>query len=284
MNENECNLNILLEEIRNTRNELKNYIEACETKVLMKIEGLNEKIRNLEKENQQFKSKIEYFERELKQNSILIYGLNLESNTGVDNICQILNNLLKISITPADINNYYTLNLPKKPIKINFISNLKKRLVFSNCRRLKGTQVSICNDLTYNQRQDHKILRAYLKKAREDTNSRSYIKGHKLYIGESVFTAESLSNLPEDAIRKAHSEPPTPSYNAHSPRQDSTNEYAISIGQNATNVDQANSASTANKETPKSRSNIQKIATAKPKGTPLLSTTARERLRSFNKK
>lgn len=33
------------------------------------------------------------------------------------------------------------------------------------------------------------------------------LKGHKLYNGESVFTAEFLLNQPEDAIRKATSEP-----------------------------------------------------------------------------
>lgn len=42
-------------------------------------------------------------------------------------------------------------------------------------------------------------------KARDKLQQRSYFKGHKLYVGEYVFTAESLLKLTDHDITKANS-------------------------------------------------------------------------------
>lgn len=68
-------LQILYNEIVNSKIELKTVIEASEARLLMTVESLNEKIRHLEKENQNLKSKVEILERNSKKNGILVFGL-----------------------------------------------------------------------------------------------------------------------------------------------------------------------------------------------------------------
>ncbi|KAL3279710.1 hypothetical protein HHI36_017216 [Cryptolaemus montrouzieri] len=48
-----------------------------------------------------------------------------------------------------------------------------------NAKRLKGTQVSISNDSTIQQRQELKKLRQHLYEARRNSSSKSYIEGDR---------------------------------------------------------------------------------------------------------
>lgn len=149
-----CDINLFLEEIKKNKTELKHIIKASESRVLMKIE-FNEKVKKLENENVYLQNKVEFLEREIKKNSILIYGLELEENNTIQNICENLSQLLETDISPAHVKDCYWLSsIPKKPVKLEFVSNLTKKEVFNNCRKLKGTNIGISNDLTYKQRQE----------------------------------------------------------------------------------------------------------------------------------
>lgn len=204
---NNTDFDILLAEIKTLRTELKHFIEASETRVLLKLESVNEKVKLLERENEQLKHKLELLERNVKKNSLLIYGLKLEEYNSPDKICETLSHLLQININPSDINEYYMLNIPYNPLKVNLISNLKKKEILDNCRKLKGSDIFIRHDLTYIQRQEQKILRDHLKIARENNEIKSYIRGNKLYIGEKEYSFENLKNI---SNKRPNSEPSTP--------------------------------------------------------------------------
>lgn len=213
MQENDqYNFHLLLEEIKKNRTELKNCIEASEVRVLMKIEDLNERVKQLEKSNQQLQNRVEYLEQSSKKNSIIIYGLEVKEKYNIEHICNNFSRCLKIKIVPENINDFYWLTkLPKNPLKIDFVSNLKKREIFKNCKNLKGTNISISNDHTYIQRQENKILKQHLKAARQNKKN-SYIKGNKLFIDGEVFTVETLKE--SDYIETTvNSLPSTPTIN-----------------------------------------------------------------------
>lgn len=203
-----CDINLFLEEIKKNRTELKHFIEASENRLLMKIEEFNEKVKKLENENQNLQNKVEILEREIKKNSVLIYGLEVQENNTSQTVCDKLCQLLEIDISPADIKECYWLSIPKKPLKLDLVSNHKKREIFNNCRKLKGTNIGISNDLTYKQRQEYKILRHHLNIARQN-KKKSHIKGNKLYIENEVYTMESLPYL-NNKKSIANSQPSTP--------------------------------------------------------------------------
>ncbi|CAH1113004.1 unnamed protein product [Psylliodes chrysocephalus] len=79
------------------------------------------------------------------------------------------------------------------PIKIDFTSYLKKRKVLANCKKLKGTSISITHDLTTRQREGRQILRKALFEERKNGNyTKCYIKGNKLVLDENQYSVEDL--------------------------------------------------------------------------------------------
>lgn len=276
MSENEIKneFNKLFEEIKKNKTDLKHFIEASEIRILLKIEEINERVKTLEKENEGLKKKVEYMERDIKKNSILIYGLDLEEDYTVDHVCTKLRNILEIPLSSLDINDYSILNIPKHPLKINFITNIKKREIFKNCKKLKGTNIGISNDLTYNQRQDYKILKEHLKVAREKKEQTAFIRNNKLHIGNDEYTVETLKKLP-NSKPVATSEPSTPTQ-GHSSQEDNI----IYVDQ----VQQGTSKEEDNTQTPRTRNSNKKNIVKPQKTSKHISTNAvRDRLRSQNR-
>lgn len=187
-----------------TKSELEGTIEEAEERLLLKLEEFNKRISRLEKENQELKTKIEILERKEKKNNIVIYGLKGESTViSPGFICNKLNEITDETITEADISNVYKLGKKEDcPVKIEFVSYLKKSAVIRNGTKLKGTEISISHDLTEQQRQLNRILRKHLYLARQNNHTKCYIKQNKLYVDDNVYTAEELVDIEDITERK----------------------------------------------------------------------------------
>lgn len=200
------------EEILNTRKDIKNCIEASETRLLMKIEQLKNTISNLEKENSELKEEVEYLKRGQIKKNIVIFGLNKKrEEIRAENLCQDLKELVGVDLEVSDFGDIYPLGkVDNCPIKIEFNSNLKKREVLKNCNRLKGKNISIANDLTQTQREEIKILRKHLFLARQDEKFKDcFIKGNKLFVNGAIYGIEDLEKH-ETFEPKTNSAPSTP--------------------------------------------------------------------------
>uniref|UniRef100_A0A6P7G0P2 Uncharacterized protein LOC114336309 n=1 Tax=Diabrotica virgifera virgifera TaxID=50390 RepID=A0A6P7G0P2_DIAVI len=222
---NASDVNKILTEVAKTREEvefliksfkeeidgLKRSIEATETRIILNVEGLNKKVKDLEKENLELKSKLEKVERKSKENSIFIYGLELsKAEISSKFICDSIKKLLGIDICFSDSNNFiWFKNYKNNPIKLELVSNTKKREILKNCHRLKGKNINITHDYTHKQREEQKILKYHLKLAREKSTTRSYIKGNKLFVDESSYSIEDLQDTGEN-LHQTNSEPNTP--------------------------------------------------------------------------
>ncbi|KAG5873479.1 hypothetical protein JTB14_032531 [Gonioctena quinquepunctata] len=186
----------LREEVSRNRKEIKSAIEATETRLLMKVEELKEKVNHLEEENETSKSKVETSERYSKKNNIIIFGLNNRENTA-NTLSEKLNTLLEIDVRVPDFNNIYHLNNTEKPpVKVEFLS----------------------------------ILRTYSNKAREKPADRFYIEGNEPYVNDRAYLKE-LEEMNHLEKRNANSAPPTPNLRNLEEKYDSSEEAAISIAQ-----------------------------------------------------
>ncbi|KAJ8942944.1 hypothetical protein NQ314_009856 [Rhamnusium bicolor] len=141
MNEFDSNISVtqLYEEIIKSREDLNNAIQASETTVIPKVESLNRKVIKLEEENQELRARIELLERNSKNNNIDIFGLEISSRESlVELVFQELKRTLCIDITEIDINNIYPLgNSANSPIKIEFVSELKKEIHTKKLQQIK---------------------------------------------------------------------------------------------------------------------------------------------------
>lgn len=211
MNDNPYN--VILMEIRKSKEELKNLIIASETRLQLKIEEQNGKILELEEENKFLKNKVEYLERETKKNKVVIFGLQKEpKEISGDYLCKEISERVGVKTDQLDISNFYCLGRNKNcPVKVEFHSIIKKNTILNNTKKLKNTGIAIVQDLTIKQREDRKILRENLQKFRR-IGKESYIRKNKLFVDDNKeYSIDDLRNLEiEDELKRPNSTPATP--------------------------------------------------------------------------
>lgn len=218
----------LLEAFRQMSNEIKGEISSEikieNAKILEKLDDQNRKIADLNNKYNQLELRCMHLERQYRKNNIIIFGLNVvqESNILEFTLNKFLE-LLQIKVVESDINNIYVIKTEKgTPIKVEFVSYLKKELILKNANKLKGKKIFIAQDLCHEDRRDNKVLQRHLKLARSKNNF-AKIKGNKLTVNEDVYTVEQLvamdsaneavrteSNLELNKNYQSNSAPSTP--------------------------------------------------------------------------
>ncbi|KAJ8933440.1 hypothetical protein NQ314_013997 [Rhamnusium bicolor] len=213
---------LILEEIRKTRQELKAIVEAVEVNVLKKIEETNKRINKVEQHITIIDEKLEEFDKIIRKNNIIIFGLTQPQQIKADVVCQELKRLVDVDINLSELNDFYPLGKTKNcPLKVEFTSYLKKALILRNLHKLKGSNISIANDQTPKQREENKILRKHLQQAKQNVDNICFIKRNKLHINDEIYTPEELKNCEQSDIinpTKSNSEPKTPAIQTASNR------------------------------------------------------------------
>ncbi|KAJ8935638.1 hypothetical protein NQ318_015615 [Aromia moschata] len=171
---------LILEEIKKSKQELKASIEA--------VEEVNRRINALEQKNKNLEDKLENIERTQRKNNIIIFGMQNVQQVTPEIICDELKKEIDINLNISDFNNVYPLGKQENsPLKIEFLSYLKKTTV------------------------------KHLYLAKEDKNKNCYIKNNKLYVNGEAYSTEQLQiieNIDDDPV-KSNSEPGTPSAQTH---------------------------------------------------------------------
>lgn len=98
----------ILQEVADSKQQLKHTIEAAEARILLTLEDYKRKICCLEKENGDLRSQIEGIERKSRKNNIVVFGLD-KFQLSTESICEKLNALLNTRIRGEDINDVYYL-------------------------------------------------------------------------------------------------------------------------------------------------------------------------------
>lgn len=199
---------------RKCKCELRNILEASEARIILKVEDLNAKIKTLEKENEQLKRKIEHIEKDQRKKNLVLFGLSVEtrSELSVHFMCEKLNELLELKLQEQDFSDVYFLgNSARSPVKIELVTYHKRQVILKQAKKLKGTGIFIAPDQTEAQREENRVLGSYLKKIREKTDARCFIKGSRLHVGNTSYTINELEEVEESVFEKRpNSAPPTP--------------------------------------------------------------------------
>lgn len=165
------------------------------------IEDVTHKLKKTEEKLLKLENRSIFLERKIRKNNIVIFGIEVRENL-LDNTLAKVNELLGTNLVKPDINNIYTLGKkPGSPVIIEFISFLKKAEIFQNrekLRGLKGTNISIANDLCEEDRRNEKILRKHLKEAIQK-NIPAKLKGYKLEIDGKLYSVSDLEDVGSDS-------------------------------------------------------------------------------------
>lgn len=223
-------LDALKQESASIKTDITKEIKLENNRILEKLEQQNNKIVHLEEKYNNLELRCLNLERQYRKNNVVIFGLQV--NPGESLLQFVLSKfreLLEINIVESDINNIYKIKSEKgTPIKVGFVSYLKKSLIFQNIHKLRGKKkIFITHDLCFEDRKDLKILQQHLKLARTK-NQFAKIKGNKLVVNEDIFTVGQLKMMnlvefqeqTEEASTanclypKSNSAPSTPNSNA----------------------------------------------------------------------
>lgn len=196
----ETNRKTIEEANKNQSIDIKGYINQEIQELKQKFEDeLNKKISEWENKYTQLKENYDKIEKELRKNNIVVFGLENPSQDLGSSVVNILNNHLGTNLTLKDINNVYSFGkqTTRKPIIVKFVSYLTKKEVLRNSRKLKGTGISVVEELSLEEIKENRILRQHLNKARSNKLN-AYIKNKKLTINGQEYTAQQLAEEAED--------------------------------------------------------------------------------------
>ncbi|CAH1100259.1 unnamed protein product [Psylliodes chrysocephalus] len=188
----------ILAEIEKINKQLRNSIDAAETRFLVKFGYQNKKIRELEDDNRRIKNNLENLEKQLKNTNVLIFGLGkFQPKPPRREICKVLGELLQTDVTSEDIKNLYFLGKTEQaPLKIEFGCYCKKMQILKNCERLKGTGIRIGEDLTLKEREELKILKVFLKQEKQKgLYKKCFINKNKLVLDNESYSSEQLLEI-----------------------------------------------------------------------------------------
>lgn len=181
------------------------------------VDALSKKIDETVIQNVYLQKKCLYLERKLRKNNIIIFGLDPQKETLIADTINTLNRLLNLNISKSDINNIYIVGTSEKPpVIVEFLSFLTKTDIFKNITKLRGTGVSITNDLSVEDRNEQKVLYSHLKLAREQ-KLQARISGNKLIIDNNPYTVEQLQHL--ENLSETESADPTSETEVDNPGQ-----------------------------------------------------------------
>lgn len=184
-----------------SKEEINIIIQNENTKIVQLIQEQNTKLIDLQKKQNILEQQNIHIERKLRQNNIILFGLSTRKELKITEfqieVLKEINSLLDTNFKLPDCNSIYPLKSEhKNPIKVEFISHIKKQEIFQNIQKLKGTQVSISDDLCNADREKRKTLMNYLRDAKVQKLNAKILKD-KLMIDGKIYTIEELKHIKE---------------------------------------------------------------------------------------
>jgi len=219
--------------VQDIKEELASYKE--------KIEELQTVTQKLQAENTELRKRIVIQDEIIKRKNILVFGLEETENSLEQVVLDFLSIKLQIKITSNELDDFYRIgdktSNKRRPILIKFLREKTAKQVLKHAKNLKGSGISIAQDLPLEKRTEKKILYDFLKVAKEKKFS-AKIQHNKLHINKDVYTIETLKHLDkqsflEPIVNKAtlfpnNSAPPTPTIE-HNEQDSSEDEEEIQL-------------------------------------------------------
>lgn len=161
--------------------------------------NVSTEIENLKKTNVELNNRVSNMERQLRSKNVIIHGLPENDGAKLHTaIIMFLSATLGVLIREENIEYVGRLG-PKinnkiRPVLLKLSSQNLKSIIFSNCSKLKGTNMYISEDLPKEERQIKNILLKHYRNAKQ-LGLNTKIINNKLIINEKIWTVQDLKLL-----------------------------------------------------------------------------------------
>ncbi|CAG9820027.1 unnamed protein product [Phaedon cochleariae] len=169
--------------------------QATLDEINVELKQAQNRIFHLEEENKNLKENIRKLQSKDRENNIIVFGLPPTTNKEENLI--FLERALEVEIHKKDLNNIYDIGkkeVENRPVKIEFLSHLKKSEILKNAYKLKDKglkSIYITHDLTKEDQKINKYLRHFLNDAKK-LGKTATIKYNKLLVDGTTYTYEHL--------------------------------------------------------------------------------------------
>lgn len=215
INEQEISPKDIYAAILRVERSLTDHSDQLFTGLKQEILGFGSKLTELQEVNSQCQQRLDLFEKLRRKNNLVIFGLcsgeHLDQIGLLQKVRDLFQTKLDVAILDSEVNNIYFIGRSRQVVKLELVTYLKKVEILRSARKLKGTKISIVEDLNKEEQSRQKVLRDHLRQAR-DKKYRAYIRGGFLYVDGERYTAKQLEAQPlQNFVAKPHSAPATPS-------------------------------------------------------------------------
>lgn len=194
-------------EIRESREALSRDINNLQEELRGEIKQLKQENESLKEEVRALKTKLRKGDREAKKFKLLVHGIEEKGTESDITTClELFNQKLNIDCRFEDLRNLYRIGKltsdKKRPISIETSSYFLRGDILKNTNKLKGSTIYITPEYSQEDYEDRKVLRTYLKEARQNKQE-AIIKENKLIIEGTTYTLEELKQKVNIHKRKA---------------------------------------------------------------------------------
>lgn len=198
-------------------------IEKMFEKLEMKMQNIDEKLEHIiqevgstKEENKKLKvqienqeNRIQFLERELRKNNLIIQGIQDDEEENVEQIEEKVGLVIKNiganiykEIEEVRRLGKYQIN-KTRPILIKLTKNKIKNEILKNTKYLKGSDIWIDSDYPRNIQEERKQLIPHLKEAKMK-GQKVQLKYNKLIIENKVYGVENLKQLEQEKIEETN--------------------------------------------------------------------------------
>lgn len=203
-------LAVILKQLQNIIEDLKEIKEERLTSIESKLELLTTldsklsscvtQVSNLQRTVADLEMKVDDLENRSRRSNLIVYGVDENPNGSEDSLDQVINSKIitgMLKMNPVSIERAHRLGKPnsekKRPIICKLLDYRDKESVLKNCRRLKGSNISIGEDFSVRVRDIRRKLWNSAK-ANKESGDKVFLVYDKLKINKVLYRWDDATN------------------------------------------------------------------------------------------
>lgn len=189
--------------LQKVSSDLKNELALIKEQLNSREQFLEEiKIENLElrEANSKLENRVKILEKRNREKNLVIYNIEEVADTPLENtVINFLATKLQVTLDKREINNVYRIGKQsaivhrKRPILLKLVSFLKKHEIVSKLSGLKGTGISVSEDLSPEDREKRRTLYMHYRSAKA-SGYPAKLYGDRVLINGIAYKYSDLKN------------------------------------------------------------------------------------------
>lgn len=207
--ESNVSLTVLLNEIKNIRNDFKEDNQKIQTLMENKFSILIADSKETKAKVEKLEVKSNLMEKEMVRRNLIIYGLEEDSGESLDDLknklLYIFNEKMELNIAVQEIDQFHRMGSrdrgKKRAVLVKMVSGWRKSEILRSSGKLKGTKLYVEMDLTKEEQEERNKMLELMKQHRRQGDY-AVVRGSKLYVSRNPVNKEETAKQTVESARE----------------------------------------------------------------------------------